>query len=30
MFVGASFDFNDFKNFQSFIKWGEEVASSLD
>ena len=30
MFVGASFDFNDFENFQSFIKWGEEVASSLD
>ena len=30
MFVGASFDFYDFENFQSFIKWGEEVASSLD
>ena len=27
---GASFDFNDFENFQSFIKWGQEVASSLD
>ena len=27
---GASFDFYDFENFQSFIKWGQEVASSLD
>ena len=27
---GASFDFYDFENFQSCIKWGEEVASSLD
>ena len=27
---GASFDFNDFENFQSFIKWGQEVANSLD
>ena len=26
----ASFDFYDFENFQSFIKWGKEVASSLD
>ena len=27
---GASFNFYDFENFLSFIKWGEEVASSLD